>query len=51
MVVSFGLANAHVAFQGYVNRVLRDCLDIYYIANLDDIVVYSNTLEEHHRHV
>jgi hypothetical protein len=31
--------------------VLRNCLDIYYIAYLDDIVVYSNTLEDHHRHV
>jgi hypothetical protein len=50
-VVTFGLANVPVAFQGYVNQVLRDCLDIYCIAYLDDIVVYSNTLEEHHRHV
>ncbi len=51
IVISFSLANAPAAFQGYVNRVLRDCLDIYCIAYLDDIVVYSNTLNDHHRHV
>jgi hypothetical protein len=30
--------------------VFHDCLDIYCIAYLDDIVVYSNTLEDHHIH-
>ncbi len=50
-VVAFGLANAPAAFQGYVNQVLRECLDLFCIAYLDDIVVYSDTREEHTAHV
>jgi hypothetical protein len=50
-IVSFGLANAPAAFQGYVNWVLRDCWDICCIAYLNDIVVYSNTQEVHTQHV
>jgi hypothetical protein len=50
-VVSFGLANAPAAFQGYINRVLRNCLDRYCVTYQDDIVIYSITLEEHHKQV
>jgi hypothetical protein len=31
--------------------VLREYLDQFCIAYLDDIVVYSNSLEEHREHV
>jgi hypothetical protein len=34
-----------------VNHVLRECLDLYCIAYFDDIVVYSDTREEHTAHV
>ncbi len=34
-----------------MNRVLRNCLDIYCIAYLGNIAVNSNTQEEHTRHV
>ncbi len=50
-VMPFGLANAPAAFQSHVNAMLRPYLDVFVIAYLDDIVVYSNTAEEHREHV
>jgi hypothetical protein len=47
----FDLANALAAFQSYINAMLRQYLDIFVIAYLDNIVVYSNTVEEHRKHV
>jgi hypothetical protein len=47
----FGVANAPTAFQSYINATLRPYLDVFVIAYLDDIVVYSNTAEEHREHV
>ena len=47
----FGLTNAPAAFQCLMNSVFLDLLDICILVYLDDILIYSNTLEEHHRHV
>ena len=50
-VMPFGLCNAPASFQGLINNVLREHLDQFVTAYLDDILVYSKTLEEHRRHV
>jgi hypothetical protein len=50
-VMPFSLANAPAAFQSYINATLRPYLDVFVIAYLYDIVVYSNTVEEHRKHV
>jgi len=34
-----------------MNDILRECLDCFTSAFLDDIIIYSSTLEEHKRHV
>ena len=34
-----------------MNNVFSDLLDICVLVYLDDILIYSDTLEEHHRHV
>src|SRR4030095_7025515 len=47
----FGLCNAPGSFQGYVNDVIREYLDTCAVAYIDDILIYSNTLEEHILHV
>ena len=44
MVLLFGLCNGPVSFQYYINNMLREYLDIFYIAYLDDILIYSNSL-------
>ena len=51
MVIPFGLANAPAAFQQFMNEVFGDLLDVYVVVYLDDILIYSNNLEDHHGHV
>jgi hypothetical protein len=47
----FGLTNAPAAFQRLTNKVLGDLYDKFVISYLDDIVIFSDTLEEHKKHV
>ena len=37
----FGLTNAPGSFQGYVNKILAEKLDIFVIVYLDDILIYT----------
>jgi hypothetical protein len=50
-VLPMGLTNAPATFQHLMNNTFRDMLDRCVLAFLDDIVVYSRTLEEHRRDV
>ena len=51
MVLPFGLCNGPSSFQAYINDTLHGILDQYCTAYMDDILIYSNSLEEHRRHV
>jgi len=46
-VMPFGLCNAPSMFQSLINDVLRDILDVGVIANMEDILIYTETVEEH----
>jgi transposase InsO family protein len=50
-VMPFGLTNAPATCQALVNNVLREHLDIFVIAYLDDILIYSQNEKEHKEHV
>jgi hypothetical protein len=51
LVMPFGLTNAPADFQKFINDTLRPFLDFFCTAYLDDILVYSDTLDEHRIHV
>ena|SRR5258708_2840274 len=50
-VMPFGLRNALVAFQRFINDILGDLLDICTMGYLDDILIYSESLDAHKDHV
>jgi transposase InsO family protein len=50
-VMPFGLTNAPATCQALVNDVLREHLDIFVVAYLDDILIYSQSEKEHKEHV
>src|SRR6266436_1014414 len=39
------------AFQRFINEVLRDLMDICMVGYLDDILIYSDSLEDHQDHI
>jgi hypothetical protein len=47
LVVTFGLHGAPGVFQRFMNWVLRKSLDVCCVVYLDDILIYSDTLEQH----
>lgn len=51
MVMRFGLTNAPATFQHFINDCLRKYLDVFCTAYLDDILIYSDSLEDHQSHV
>ena len=50
-VMPFRLTNAPATFQHLINNIFSDLLDICILVYLDDILIYSDTLEEHHHHI
>lgn len=47
----FCLANSPSVFQSLVNDIFRDILDRWVVVYIDDILIYSNSVHEHIRHV
>ena len=51
LVMLFGLCNAPRTFQGYINESLREYLNVFCTAYLDDVLIYSTKEEDHADHV
>ena len=51
LVIPFCLTNAPTAFMDLMNRVFQPYLDRFIIIFIDDILVYSCSLEEHSEHL
>ncbi|XDV16244.1 hypothetical protein PO909_016041 [Leuciscus waleckii] len=50
-VMPFGLSNSPSVFQAFVNEIFQDLLNQKVIIYIDDILIYSETLEAHVRDV
>lgn len=50
-VMQFGRTNAPADFQGYINTSIREALDDFPSAYLEDVLIYSGSKEEHVTHV
>jgi hypothetical protein len=50
-VMSFGLTNAPTYFMNLMNKVFMEELDKFAIVFVDDILVYSKSVEEHEQHL
>jgi hypothetical protein len=46
-----GLTNTPATFQQYVHKTLRPYLNLFCTTYLDNVLIYSQTLEEHIQHV
>jgi hypothetical protein len=51
LVMPFGLTNAPASFQSLINNTLREYLDVFAVVYLDDILIFSSSLEQHINHV
>ena len=47
-VMFFGLSNAPASFQGYINKILVEKLDVFVIVYLDDILIYTKDAGQSH---
>ena len=47
----FSLTNAPAAFQRFMNDIFSDMLNVCVLVYLDDILIYSNNIEQHREHV
>ena len=50
-MMPFGLSNALLVFQRLMNEVFANLLDVCVVIYLNDILIYSNSLKDHKRHV
>lgn len=47
LVMPMGLCNAPATFQSLMNSIFGDCIDVFMVVYVDDILIYSGSYEDH----
>jgi hypothetical protein len=47
----FGLINAPATFQRLMNHILRSVIRKFALVYLDDVIIYSTSIEQHIEHI
>jgi len=50
-ITQFGTTNAPADFPGYIINSMREALDEFASAYLDDVLIYNDSVKEHEDHV
>ena len=51
LVIPMGLCNAPATFQSLMNRIFYDCVDLFMVIYLDDLLIFSKDEESHLKHI
>ena len=51
LVMPFRLTNTPATFQRFMNDIFSDMVDVCVVIYLNNILIYSNNIDEHHAHV
>lgn len=51
LVMPMGLRNSPATFQALMNSIFGDCIDDFIVIYLDDILIFSDTREDHLKHL
>nr|KYP46053.1 Transposon Ty3-I Gag-Pol polyprotein [Cajanus cajan] len=51
VMMRFSVINAPTVFMDYMNKIFRSFLDRFVVVFIDDILVYSRSLEDHREHL
>lgn len=51
LVMPMGLRNAPATFQALMNSIFRDCIDDFIVVYMDDILIFSESRDDHLKHL
>ena len=51
LFMPMGLCNAPATFQSLMNEIFHDCIDMFVVIYMDDLLVFSKSVEEYTMHL
>ena len=51
LVMPMGLCNAPATFQSLMNRIFYDCIDVFLVVYMDDVLIFSKDEESYLKHL